>query len=94
MALYSGKSYFKSLYTGGFLFGELNASYSSIMTKCYSETKTKSWQFLVNSAIPKFVVKYIHGRRKHLKSGGGPSPKRGTLPRPFWVSKGHFCIVC
>ena len=34
------------------------------------------------------------GRRKHLESGGGPSPKRGTLPRPFWASKGHFCIVC
>ena len=33
------------------------------------------------------------GRRKHLKSGG-PSPKMGTLSRPFWASKGHFCIVC
>ena len=21
---------------------------------------------------------------------GGPSPKRGTLPHPFWASKGHL----
>ena len=90
MALYSGKSYFKSLYTGGFLFGELNASYSSIMTKCYSETKTKSWQFLVNSAIRKFVVKYIHGRRKHLKSGGGQVLKGAHYHAHFGFQRGTF----
>ena len=28
------------------------------------------------------------------KKVGEPSPKRGPLPRLFWASKEHFCIVC
>ena len=49
------------------------------------------WVYNLHRSAYQYKIKILmssdQGRRKHLKVGG-PSPKRGTLPRPFWASKG------